>query len=228
MICGDLVLDILGNCAKLGQLIATSQHETNMLNTMNRKNLNVSVIPNSVIRKYFDMVNVNGDYRIIDKRNNLVIYEKGRCSNCGKVTIQIDGVSVGLSLRAVAYTLRRDNNDCDYNVRSSIIFPKSKNSEDHKRYFDVSEIECYTRSLVPWRNIPKVKDVQWSPKGYSNKNELPEQSIMDFSTPFPAIPRKDVVDCDKSILQFKANGVTYIFENKESMKEVLKFLTSDE
>ena len=199
-------------------------------NMNNKKDLRISVIPNAIIKKHFTMRNISGNYRIMDNRTNNIIYDKGKCFNCGSIDIYIDGIIAGLAIRSIAYVLRWDNNDCDYHM-FNIVCPTGSTPEEKSKnlkYFNVDDIKCYSRGRVEWKNLPRVKDVQWSMR--ENKT-IPliktEQTIMNLETPKTVI-RQDVMDfCNNSkTWDVEVNGTIFSFKNKEAMVEMCKSIAS--
>jgi hypothetical protein len=197
----------------------------------NNKETRVSVIPNSIIRKYFKMQKVSGVYRIIDVRTNTAIYDNGKCYNCGSVDIDIDGEIVSLAIRSIAYVLRYDTNDCDYRM-FNIVEPVGATQEEKSKnlkYFNVEDIKCYSRGRVEWKFLPKVKEVQWSKRETKPPVTAAnlEQMVMTFSKK-PEITRKDVLEfCDKAkTWDVEVNGTLFTFKDKNDMLEMCKVLAS--
>lgn len=197
----------------------------------NSKEVRVSVIPNSIIRKYFKMQKVAGVYRIIDLRNNIVIYENGRCFNWGSVDINIDGEIVSLAIRSIAYVLRYDTNDCDYRM-FNMVEPFGSTPEERAKnlkYFNVEDVRCYSRGRVEWKFIPKVNEVQWSKRETKAPSSTPsvEQLVMSFSKK-QETSQKDVSEfCDNSkTWDVEVNGTRFTFKDKGAMLEMCKALAS--
>jgi hypothetical protein len=195
------------------------------------KQIRISVIPNSVIRKYFKMQKVAGVYRIIDTRTNSVIYDNGECDNCGCIDISIDGQIASLAIRSIAYVLRYDTNDCDYRM-FNIVEPCGSTQEEkanNLKYFNVEDIKCYSRGRVEWKYLPKVKEVQWSNREDKTPAATPsvEQLVMAFSKK-PDITRKDVLECcdNAKTWDVEVNGNLFAFKDKNAMLEMCKALAS--
>jgi hypothetical protein len=195
-----------------------------------KKDLRVCVIPNAIIKKNFTMRNVGGDYRIMDNRTSNIIYNDGKCFNCGSIDIDIDGVIAGLAIRSIAYVLRWDNADCDYHM-FNIVTPNGYTPEEkskHLKYFNVADIKCYSRGRVEWKNLPRVKDVQWSVKENKQIPSIkPEQTVMNLESTKTVI-RQDVVDlCNGSRLwDVEVNGTIFSFKSKEAMIEMCKSMAN--
>ncbi len=195
------------------------------------KEIRISVIPNSIIRKHFKMQKVNGVYRIIDLRTNNLIYDNGKCFNCGSVEISIDGEIVSLAIRSIAYVLRYDTNDCDYRM-FNIVEPLGSTQEERAknlRCFNVDDIKCYSRGRVEWKFLPKVKEVLWSNRESKTPPATPsiEQMVMSFSKK-EDINRNSVDEsCDKGkTWDVEVNGTLFTFKDKNSMLEMCKALAS--
>lgn len=201
-----------------------------------KKELRVSIIPNRIIEKHFKMQNVGGVYRIIDNRTGNVIYNNGRCINCGSVDINIDGVVVGLAIRSIAYVLRYDNNNSDYHM-FNIVEPNGSTPEEkarHLKNFDVDSIKCYSRARIEWKNLPRVKDVQWSVR--EKRNQQPQQSkktdqaqlVMNLN-PSSEVKREDVaklLNMAQKTWDVEINGVVFTFKNKDVMLEMCKSIAN--
>jgi hypothetical protein len=197
----------------------------------NNKETRVSVIPNAMIRKYFKMQKVAGVYRIIDVRTNSLIYDNGKCPNCGSVDINIDGETVSLAIRSIAYVLRYDTNDCDYRM-FNIVEPLGSTQEERSKnlkYFNVEDVRCYSRGRVEWKFLPKFNEVQWS-KRETKSPTAPsnlEQLVMSFSKK-PEVSRNDILEfCDKTkTWDVEVNGTLFTFKDKNDMLEMCKALAS--